>query len=105
MRWSDGDTEVQLIETESQLQVSTISERGETRIAAYGRGEIRSVVDMHSTRTCTLRVLTDGGTEEHFRCPPEACVVLLRKLRVFQGANAEAALPEARLLAGDAIGA
>ena len=101
MRWHDGETIWQLVESVDELHLSVIRTGTEKPVAVYGRGQIRSIIDMHSTGTCTLRVHGDDGAEHQIGCPPGICVVLMVKLRKFQGANPEAALPEDKLLASE----
>jgi hypothetical protein len=100
MRWDDGDSEVKLLETATELHISLVTSGVDTPVATYQLGQIRSILDRHSGGTCTLRVQADDGLEMRFRCPAVLCRSLMRKLRSFQGANHEASLSDEDLLAG-----
>lgn len=101
MRWQDGDDEVKLLETAAELHISIVRSGIDTPVATYQRGQVRSILDIHSGGTCTLRVQGDDGVEKLFRCPAVICPGLLRTLRKFQGTNPEASLSKDDLLAGD----
>lgn len=66
MRWQDGDDEVKLLETATELHVSIVRSGIDTPAATYQRGQVRSILDIHSGGTCTLRVQGDDGVEKCF---------------------------------------
>jgi hypothetical protein len=83
MRWQDDDTELKLLETATELHISIINSGIDQPVATYERGQIRSILDAHSTARCTLHVHADDGTTQQFQCDPKDCTPLLGKLRKF----------------------